>query len=299
MSPLIPGDENLGKDFHLRVYCNPDRQRAGHTPVDDLDILEVISAAHRFGVDRVHYSGGEPTLSPGLLRYLAHARELGYVEQAMTTDGLHLSGLLPQLLDAGLTRVTISLDSLRPQRGDDTLDIVLRALDDSVEAFGAVKVNTLLGKDPDEVTELVAWAGGYGGRVTLRLIEVWSDQPVFDGDRPDDQAVPAERALDLIAAKFGRPVPDAAGDADKNPACRYYRVPGSAARIGIVAAHPTGDRRDRELRLSPYGDLSRCVISEGVDIKDTTLSQKHDALRTVLALGPSPAPRGRSLASRK
>ncbi|MBV1855991.1 radical SAM protein [Catellatospora tritici] len=319
MSPLPTGDESLGKEFQLRVQLAPvGNLRGGYAdpyghppraPLGDADILETLAAAHRYGVERVHYRGGEPTLRPGLLRYLAHARELGYVEQALTTNGLRLPVLLPRLVDAGLTRVDIDLDSLQRERtidltGQDVLDTVLRAVRDSVEAFGAVEVNTLLLRENlDEIADVVAWAAGFGGRLTPRFVELSTDLPGFDAEAARTRAVSAEQALAVLAAEFGQPLPEAGADVIGDRECTYYRLPGSPVRFGLVAAparpHPCRDHHG--LRLGPYGELGTCRGAAVVDVRGVSLARKCDAVRAALtggdptAVTSAGAPLGRGL----
>ncbi|MDI1461325.1 radical SAM protein [Catellatospora sp. KI3] len=301
VSPLPPGDDSLGRDFELRVrlapvgnlrggYADPHR-RPPRAPLGDADILDVLAAAHRYGVERVHYSGGEPTLRPGLLRYLAHARELGYLEQSLTTNGLRLPVLLPHLADAGLTRIDIDLDSLQHERtidltGQDVLDTVLRAVRESVESFGAVEVNTLLLRENlDEIADIVIWADGFGGRVTPRFVELSGDLPEGDPGAVRARAVPAELALAALAAELGPLVPDAGTDVVDGRECTYYRIAGSPVRFGVVAARtgPHPCRSGHQLRLDPYGELGTCQSVAVADIAGASLTGKREAVRAALA----------------
>src|SRR4051812_43099829 len=148
------------------VYCMP---AAGVEWLPSRDLLadpelrEVVRAAadvHR--IRRVKLTGGEPTLRPGVVDLVRSLRATTDLQDlSMTTNGALLEKLAAPLRDAGLDRVTVSVDSLRPGRfrritrsGD--LDAVMRGIDRAETAgFTSVKINCVVmrGVNDDEAVE--------------------------------------------------------------------------------------------------------------------------------------------------
>ena len=119
--------------------------------------------AHGLGVRLVRVTGGEPLVRRGL-ELIGMLAEIGFDDLSMTTNGIGLDHLAPALADAGLRRVNISCDSLKPERFAElrrrgTLPPVLAAMD-AAEAAGLtpVKVNVvvLAGENDDEIVDFAA-----------------------------------------------------------------------------------------------------------------------------------------------
>lgn len=163
------------------AYCMPE---ASYTwlPRRDLlsfeEIAQLVDVFVSLGVDRVRLTGGEPLLRRdldvlvGLL-----ADKPGLADLALTTNGLLLAGRAQALRDAGLGRITVSLDTLRPDvfrelTRRDELAAVLAGLDDAVQAgFTSVKLDTVVmrGVNDGELFALLELARERG--VELRFIE--------------------------------------------------------------------------------------------------------------------------------
>src|SRR5205085_1369127 len=130
----------------------------------------------RFGFESIRLTGGEPTVRAHLPVLVEKLAALG-VDLAMTTNGATLRSLAHDLRTAGLRRINVSLDSLRPERfialtRRDELARVLDGVDAAVEAgFDPVKVNAVVmrGVNDDELVELAAFGRDKG--VVVRFIE--------------------------------------------------------------------------------------------------------------------------------
>lgn len=292
-----PRDETLPlAQFHLRcfltstcnlrcVYCNPDAHHSEEARANPNDVLRAIRVGYRMGVRKVHFSGGEPTLHRSLPEFLSAARDLGYAERAMTTNGLIFADRYRMLVESGLTRVNISLDSLDPVRnatltGRRTLPLVRRAIDAAVREFGTVKVNVVL--MPGILEELEAFlslVAEYDGRVVLRFIELSSNQPVFfeqhDVDPSNISAAQLISALELFSPLVSTDI------VGKNPECRYYALTDLNCVVGVIATRTNGYpcRGCHKLRLSPYGDMGVCVTADGINVRDATDESMEDAMR--------------------
>ena len=151
-------------------YCMPDDGVGFHDTADLLSaeqIITVASAARHAGIDHFKLTGGEPTVRSDLLHIVRGVAALKPVDLSLTTNGLLLDRLAKPLRDAGVDRVTVSLDSLRPERfaritrgGVESmggLPRLMRGLDALIDAgFARVKINVVVmrGVNDDEVADL-------------------------------------------------------------------------------------------------------------------------------------------------
>ena len=237
----------------------------------------------RFGISSIRLTGGEPTVRAHLPELVARLSHLS-VELSMTTNGATLDRLAIPLKEAGLHRVTISCDSLRPDRfaaitGRDMLPQVLAGLDAAVAAgLSPVKVNAVLvrGVNDDEVVDLATFGRERG--VEVRFIEF---MPLDgDGQWSLDRVVPAGEILDQVDAVYPL-VPATAANAvtevassingaegshpgptrGPEPADRYRYVDGSGF-VGVVASvtRPFCGNCDR-VRLTAEGALRSCLFA--------------------------------------
>ncbi|HWE97197.1 MAG TPA: GTP 3',8-cyclase MoaA [Tepidisphaeraceae bacterium] len=164
------------------VYCMPE-EGVRWLPREDIlgfeEICDVVrSAVQVHGIRRFKLTGGEPTVRNGLVDLVAMLRRIAGVEDlSLTTNGQRLTELAGPLREAGLDRVTVSIDSLRPERfrqitrtGD--LTLVLRGLDRCEEVeFPSLKINvvTMRGTNDDELADFARLS--LSRRLTVRFIE--------------------------------------------------------------------------------------------------------------------------------
>jgi len=220
----------------------------------------------RFGFDAIRITGGEPTVRAHLPSLFELLRPLG-VDLAMTTNGVKLPGLARDLAAAGLDRVNISLDSLRPDTfraltRRDELDEVIAGIDAAVAAgLGPVKLNAVVirGVNDDEVVDLAAFARDRN--VGLRFIEF---MPLdADGGWSMDQVVPAAEILDRVHAVFPlvREVGSVPNAQHREPAARvsYADGRGDIGVIASVTAPFCGDC-DR-VRITAEGKFRTCLFA--------------------------------------
>jgi cyclic pyranopterin phosphate synthase len=269
------------------TYCMPEeglRWLAKPELLTDEETVRLVRiAVTLLGVREVRFTGGEPLLRPGLA---AIVRECAALEPrprlSLTTNGIGLERTAGALREAGLDRVNVSLDTLRPatfatltrrrRHGD-----VLRGLA-AARAAGLtpVKVNAVLmpGLNDDEAPALLRWAldAGY----ELRFIE----QMPLDAQHGWQRAgmITAERILaDLRAAGFVlTPEPGAARGAA--PAERWL-VDGGPARVGVIASvtRPFCRACDRT-RLTADGQVRTCLFArEESDLRGPLRAGAPDA----------------------
>jgi len=235
------------------------------------ELLRVAAAAVRLGVRKLRVTGGEPLVRRGLpdfIRRLATLPERP--EIVLTTNGLLLAEHASVLKAAGLSRVNVSLDTLRAERFEAItrrpgLERVLAGLE-AAERCGLVPVKLnmvpLRGVNEDEVVDFARLTLSRSWEV--RFIEY---MPVSGGlDYPPESRLPAD-AIVAELARLGplQPVPRERG---AGPA-RLFRYAGAPGRLGVIPAvssHFCGECN--RLRVTADGRLRPCLFSdEEIDLK--------------------------------
>lgn len=164
-------------------YCHLEGEKPQTNPVEmaPQEIERIVEVAASFGVESVKLTGGEPLLRKDIGEIVERISGVpGIVEVSMTTNGTFLKGSAAQLREAGLARVNVSLDTLRPETyrmitGFNLLDAAVSGIKDAVDAgLSPVKVNMVLmkGINDDQVWEMVDFARRNG--LILQLIELES-----------------------------------------------------------------------------------------------------------------------------
>lgn len=174
------------------VYCHHEGEGINGCTVSASDVqmskdetAELISVFTDLGVTTIKLTGGEPTLRPDLLDIIRSIPP--HIESSMTTNGTLLAKMAKDLKAAGLSRVNISLDSMRRDRyrditGRDLLPGVLAGIDAAVDAgLVPVKINmvVLKGINDDEIEDFIAYVRGRKDLI-LQIIELmdvngWAD----------------------------------------------------------------------------------------------------------------------------
>lgn len=250
------------------TYCMPHEGMEWLPRSDLLSYEELTRVARvcveRFGFESIRITGGEPTVRahlPVLVRRLA---DLG-VDLAMTTNGATLTQQAADLGRAGLRRINISCDSLRPDRfaaitGRDSLDRVLAGVDAALTAgLDPVKLNCVLvrGVNDDELLDFAAFGREKG--VEVRFIE-WMPLDA-EGQWAGDRVVPSSEVISAIDAVWPLESPDGRRPGDAAPAEAYSYADG-AGRVGVIASvtRPFCGNCDR-VRLTADGQLRNCLFA--------------------------------------
>ena len=195
------------------------------------EFLRIVRAMVRLGVTKVRLTGGEPMLRRDLLEIISGIRAIEGVEEiAMTTNGQHLPGMSGQLRQAGLDRLNISVDSLKPERyeamtGGGSLERVRTGIREALAAgFSPVKLNAVLlrGTNDDEVEDFLALTKDQP--IHVRFIEY---MPLGAEDHASLR-VTGDEILRAHPALF--PVPPMY---EGQPA-RDYRLPGHVGSVGLI-----------------------------------------------------------------
>ncbi len=270
------------------VYCMPrdvfGRDYAFLPRAELLTFEEIERLARVFasrGVEKIRLTGGEPLLRRDLDTLVAKLAGIPGLDLTLTTNGVLLPAKARALADAGLRRVTVSLDSLDDDvfRAMNDADIpverVLAGIDAAHTAgLAPVKVNTVVkrGLNEDSVLPLARHFRGTG--VVLRFIE-FMDVGATNGWRLDD-VVPAAEIVAAIDAEWPlEPVePDYRGEV-----ANRYRYRDGAGEIGLIASVTQPFCRDcTRARISADGTLYTCLFaSSGHDLRAPLREGASDA----------------------
>jgi len=251
------------------LYCMPPE---GLTWLPKSDILsyEEIAAVVRqlapLGLRRLRITGGEPTIRPDLVRLVSMLRDVPEIEDiALSTNGVRLSELAAPLHRAGLDRVNMSADSLRPERiaqiarRDLGFAPVTAALAAEAAGLAPIKINVVVmrGINDDEIDDFAQLTLAHAWHV--RFIEL---MPVGDMRALTwDHIVPSDEVLSRIA-RIGALEP-ASGPARGNGPATYYRLSGAAGTIGVITplTHTYCATCNR-VRLTADGRLRTCLFGD-------------------------------------
>jgi cyclic pyranopterin phosphate synthase len=229
------------------------------------EIVRAAAIARRLGITTVRITGGEPLLRRGLPDLVARLAALGFDDLSLTTNGTELARLAPALVAAGLHRVNVSCDSLRPDRfahirRRGQLAPVLASMDAAEAAgLGPVKVNVvpIVGENDDEIESF-----GQFARNTGRIVRFIEFMPLDgEGAWRRDQVVPADEVLARLHARWPlEPVP--AFGTDRSAPAERYRFTDGGGEIGVIASvtRPFCGTCDR-LRLTADGSLRNCLFA--------------------------------------
>ena len=230
------------------------------------------------GIRRVRITGGEPTLRKDLVDLVRLLDSFELDEIALTTNGLRLPELAQPLAKAGLTRVNISLDSLKPERfAKLTRGAPLQKVLDGIQAawdagLSPVKINAVLlrGENDDEVEDLVRFFEKEAHRTHLRFIEYMPFEARWH------KSVPAAELRERIGAI--RTLEAVGRDRSGGPA-EAWRIAESGLHVGFIS--PLSERfcsSCNRLRLMANGHLRTCLSDDGTpSLRDLLREGKSDS----------------------
>lgn len=251
------------------------------------ELLRVASVATQLGVKKIRITGGEPLVRRGIVDFI---RELASLptrpEITLTTNGILLADMAADLRKAGLSRVNVSLDTLREERfvqitRRSGLNKVLAGLE-AADAVGLtpIKVNVvpLRGINHDEICDFGRLAMNHPWEI--RFIEF---MPVSEGlDFTPDHMYPAAEILEQLG-RIGKLVP-LLRHGPAGPA-RLFQYPDSPGRIGVIPAvsdHFCGECN--RMRITADGRIRPCLFSnQELDLRDALRTTSSDeALESLL-----------------
>ncbi len=250
------------------VYCRTGNEGALYGDLPFADYLRMARVLVGMGVTKVRLTGGEPLLRNGVVEFVRELAKLqtvdsGRLDIALTTNGHLLADVAHRLKDAGLTRVTVSMDAVDPDRFaritrvPNGFDHVLAGIRTARDAgLGRVKVNCVLlrGFNEDQIIPFGMFAREEN--VIVRFIEfmpleedrVWSRSTVV--------------TLDEILARMAEYRPLVEIPRGPSETARRYRFEDGIGEIGIIApvSHPFCGHCSR-IRITSDGKIRTCLFS--------------------------------------
>lgn len=285
-------------NFRCR-YCMPEGV-GPLLPREDIltyeELIEVVKAALRVGINKFRITGGEPLVRKGLIGFLQNLIKIpGVRETCLTTNGFLLKQYARQLKEIGLDSINISLDSLNEVRfaqitGVKGYSVVWEGIKELLRLeFNKIKVNTVIirGINDDEILDFARLTVDYP--IALRYIEYmpcgkWENTSM-------NLVMPTTEVATRITVLGGLMPVDESGS---NGPARYYQFKGAQGEIGFISPVSKPFCSDcNRLRLTADGQLKSCLLStETVDLKrilgctEENLSLLEDAFVKAILLKP-------------
>jgi cyclic pyranopterin phosphate synthase len=252
------------------IYCMPPEgvPQISHSEILSYEeIWAVVQAAAELGINKVRLTGGEPLVRadlPKLIKMISQVEEIE--ELSLTTNGTVLKKYALELKQAGLSRVNVSLDTLKADKfryitrlGE--LKTVLGGIEAAKEAgFEPVKINTVImrGINDDEILDFAKMTYEDGWHV--RFIELMP----FKGAAEFVPSIELRQHISLL----GKLEP--CGSITGNGPAMYYRLSGARGTIGFISplTETSFCSRCNRMRLTPDGKLRPCLLGEDeIDLK--------------------------------
>lgn len=224
------------------------------------ECLRVASVFVGLGVSKLRITGGEPLVRKDAMWLIEHLGALpGLDNLVLTTNGSQLDRFAAPLRAAGVKRINISLDTLKPERfrnitriGD--LSKVLRGIEAAQQAgFRRTKLNVVMmrGTNDDEFVDLVRYA--IQNELDISFIE---EMPLGEIHGRSNTYISSEETRDMLSRHFEL-IPSTE---DSGGPARYWRVPGSESRVGFISPHSHNfcDSCNR-VRITAKGELYPCL----------------------------------------
>ena len=258
------------------LYCMPPEGLEWLPKTDILsyeEIAAIVGQLAPLGLRRIRITGGEPTIRPQLERLVAMLRAVPGIEDiALSTNGVKLESMAESLRAAGLDRINMSADSLRPDRiaaiarRSISFDPVRSAMAAQRVGLDPIKINVVVmrGINDDEIEDFARLTLEHAWHV--RFIEL---MPVGDlRSLTWEHVVPSDDVIARIA-RLGALRP-ASGPARGNGPAQYYRLDGGLGSIGVITpmTHKYCETCNR-VRLTADGRLRTCLFGDHeVNLRD-------------------------------
>ncbi len=261
-------------DFRC-VYCMAEDME--FVPKKDVltleELYQVGRAFSELGVEKIRLTGGEPLIRNNVMSLVERLGKLPGLDQlALTSNGSQLQRLAPALKAAGVKRINVSLDSLKPRKFRQltrygNLDQVIAGIDAAIAAgFSGLKINAVIlkGRNEDEALDLVEFARDRG--IDIAFIEEMPLGLIDDHDRALTFCS-SEELRGLIGQRYAL---EAEGDpSGSGGPSRYYRMAGSGSRVGFISPHSANFcHLCNRVRVTAEGRLLLCLGNEhSVDLR--------------------------------
>ncbi len=254
-------------------YCRPDNSE--FVPHDEIlryeEIAKLVKAMTKYGLRKVRITGGEPLVRPQLHILIKMLRDIPEIQDiSMTTNAITLAKHAEELRKAGLDRLNISIDSLKPelfyQITKGKLEDVLEGIRVSKElGFDPIKVNAVIvkGLNENEALDFVEFGKEYGVEVRfIEMMPIGAEQIHWS----KDLVQPLEEIKRKIEEKYGKLIP---AISIGSGAARVYKIPKLGTKVGFITpmSNPFCDGCSK-LRLTAEGHIKLCLRTDDeIDVK--------------------------------
>ncbi len=251
------------------LYCMPNTPFEWEPKENILsyeEMFEFLRLAIDEGIKKIRITGGEPLLRKDLDKFIKMLHDYApHLDLALTTNGYYLPEYASKLKKAGLKRVNISLDSLKPEIANkiaqkNILDRVLNGINIAINEGFVVKLNTVVmkGINDNEILDLLEFAKNKG--VIIRFIEFMENERAYPGIK----RVGSEEILNQISKKYSfKELPK------DNSASKYFEME-DGYKFGIIEPHNEDFCKScNRIRLTAEGFLIPCLFfTESYNIKE-------------------------------
>ncbi len=255
------------------IYCHAEGEVKPQEQMSAEDIAELMRVGVQFGVKSIKFTGGEPLLRRDLVDIIRSVPP--GVESSLTTNGTLLAEMAAELKEAGLARVNVSLDTLRPERyraitGKDILADVLAGIDAAIEVgLTPVKLNMVLleGINEDEVDDFMAFVRNKPDLI-LQVIELMEfNECKFHGDVDSVEQDLNERATRVVTRRMHHR--------------KKYCLDGAEVEVVRPLHNTEFCAFCNRLRVTSDGKLKPCLLRSDnlVDIRGKHGKELEDAFR--------------------
>ncbi len=270
------------------VYCMPEHMtfRPRHELLSDDELRRLITLFGALGFRKIRFTGGEPTLRPGLVDLVRHASATpGITKVGLTTNGVLLDQLAQPLRDAGLQSVNISIDSLDEGRFRQltrwgNLRDVLAGLAAARQAGLRIKLNAVVSRgltQDEDVVELARLTADQAWQV--RFIE---QMPFGNNQTFQEKGMVTEDELLAVLGRAFGPL-ELVDQGKLDGEARLYRLPGGKGTVGFISPVSKPFCADcNRLRLTADGVLRLCLLRDSeVDLRPLLRGGADDAALSV------------------
>lgn len=251
-------------------YCMPEKPFSW-VPKENLlsfeELFEFMKIAIDEGVKKIRITGGEPLLREALDKFIKMIYEYEpEIDLSMTTNGFLLKGVAQKLKDAGLKRINISIDTLKPEvahtiAGKDVLKNVLEGVEEALRVGLSVKVNMvpMKGLNADEIVDVLEYCKERN--ISIRFIEYMENAHA----KVDISGMKSTELLEILSAKYSF----VDNGFDGTSPSHYYTM-SDGYSFGIIEPYEDDFcKKCNRIRLTAEGNLIPCLyFDEAMSIRE-------------------------------
>ncbi|MCW8838923.1 MAG: GTP 3',8-cyclase MoaA [Thiovulaceae bacterium] len=273
-------------------YCMPEKPFSW-VPKENLltfeELFEFVKVCIDEGVKKIRITGGEPLLREGLDTFIKMIYDYApEIDLAMTTNAFLLKGSARKLKDAGLKRINVSIDTLRPEvardiAGKDVLENVLAGVEEALKVGLKVKVNMVPMKtvNADEIIDVLEYCKARG--MSIRFIEYMENQHA----KAEIKGLKSPELLGILKEKY-----NFSDDGFDGSSPSHYYTMDDGYRFGIIEPYEDDFcKQCNRIRLTAEGNLIPCLyfdeaMSIGEAVKRGDIKAATDVLKEVVRTKP-------------